>query len=60
MQKGCGCEQCGNYVYDEESDCYTCEMNLDEDEMYKFLSSSFFDCPYYTSGDEYELVRKQN
>ncbi|MDE7047651.1 MAG: hypothetical protein K2P25_06685, partial [Lachnospiraceae bacterium] len=25
-------EQCGNYVYDEDYECYTCEVNLDEDE----------------------------
>lgn len=54
------CEDCNNYVYDDEYDCYNCEMNLDEDEYVKFMSSSFFNCPYYESGDEYKIVRKQN
>ena len=29
------CESCANYIYDEESDCYCCEVDLDEDEMYR-------------------------
>ena len=53
------CEQCNNYVYDEDYECYTCEMDLDEDEMLKFLSSTFEACPYYRSGDEYSVVRHQ-
>lgn len=54
-----GCETCANYVYDEDYECYTCEMDLDEDEMGKFLSSSFDDCPYWQSDDEYKIVRRQ-
>ena len=27
------CENCANYVYDEYYECYTCDMDLDEDEM---------------------------
>lgn len=53
------CDSCNNYVYDEEYDCYTCEMELDEDEMSRFLSASFDNCPYYQPGDEYLVVRKQ-
>ena len=35
MAKQSRCEDCMNYVYDEEYDCYTCEQGaeLDEDEM---------------------------
>lgn len=53
------CEQCNNYVYDDDYECYTCDMDLDEDEMAKFLADEFRDCPYYQSGDEYLIVRKQ-
>ncbi len=53
------CEQCNNYVYDEDYECYTCEMDLDEDEMAGFLAGTFWDCPYYRPGDEYLIVRKQ-
>lgn len=53
------CETCVNYVYDEDYECYICEQDLDEDEMGKFLSSSFDDCPYYRLDDEYKIVRHQ-
>ena len=53
------CEQCNNYVYDEDYECYTCEMDLDEDEMARFLEDEYRDCPYYVPGDEYLVVRKQ-
>ena len=53
------CECCGNYVYDEQNDYYVCEVNLDEDEMYRFVKGEFSDCPYYQYGDEYQIVRKQ-
>ena len=52
-------ESCANYIYDEESDCYCCEVDLDEDEMYRFLSDTFYQCPYYQLDDEYRIVRKQ-
>ncbi len=54
------CEMCQNYCYDEEFDEYYCDINLDEDEYYKFLSSSSEMCPYFKDGDEYAIVRKQN
>lgn len=52
------CEFCANYIY-EEDDCYYCDVNLDEDEMYRFLSGNFRECPYYRSDDEYRVVRHQ-
>ena len=33
--------------------------DLDEDEMYRFLSDTFYQCPYYQLDDEYRIVRKQ-
>ena len=53
------CEQCNNFVYDEDYECYTCDMDLDEDEMARFLSDTYRDCPYYQPGDEYLIVRHQ-
>ena len=58
-QMGTSCESCGNFVYDEDYECYTCEVDLDEDEMARFLQDKFYDCPYYQLGDEYRIVRKQ-
>ncbi len=54
------CETCSHYVYDEEWDQYYCAVNLDEDDMYRFISGSFFNCPYYQLYDEYAIVRRQN
>lgn len=53
------CETCAYYIYDEDYECYTCDRDLDEDEMVRFLSDSRFVCPYYRCGDEYLVVRKQ-
>ena len=53
------CESCVYYVYDEEYEAYFCEINLDEDEMAKFMSSSYYNCPYFRLEDEYKTVRKQ-
>ena len=51
------CEQCNNYVYDEDYECYSCEMDLDEDEMARFLADEYRDGPYYQPGDEELIVR---
>lgn len=53
------CEDCMNYYYDEEYDCYTCDVELDEDEMQMFMTKSYKACPYYRRGDEYTIVKKQ-
>lgn len=53
------CEYCANYAYDEEEEIYYCDVNLDEDDMYRFLTGHTKACPYFTSGDEYKVVRHQ-
>lgn len=47
------------YEYDEDYECYVCQMDLDEDEMYRFLTNTNESCPYYKYGDEYSVVRHQ-
>lgn len=54
------CEDCINYAYDDDYECYICLMNLDEDEMLRFMMGNFSSCPYYRAGDDYTIVRKQN
>lgn len=54
------CETCANYIYDDNTDCYCCDMQLDEDEMRRFLTGQTLNCPYYDFYDEYKIVRKQN
>ena len=34
--KATSCDYCANYVYDEDSESYYCDVNLDEDEYYRF------------------------
>lgn len=53
------CETCMYFEYDKEFECYVCQMNLDEDEMFRFMQNTFDNCPYYKFGDEYTIVRKQ-
>ncbi len=53
------CDTCVNYVYDEEDECYFCMVDLDEDEMYRFLSGNRWECPYFRLEDEYAVVRHQ-
>lgn len=53
------CENCVNYVYDDEDECYICMVNLDEDEMYRFITGTQKTCPYFRIDDEYAVVRHQ-
>ncbi len=53
------CEYCANYIYDEDEEDYCCDVSLDEDELYRFYSSRYKECPYFRSGDEYLIVRHQ-
>mgnify|MGYP003222812528 CR=1 FL=1 len=61
------CDACVNYEYDEDYECYCCTPyelriamgNLDEDEMYRFLSGTQQECPYFRLDDEYAVVRHQ-
>ena len=46
------CESCVFYQYDENYDDYVCDMDLDEDEMVRFLSSQTDSCPYCRPGDD--------
>ncbi len=59
-KKYTSCDTCTNNVFDEEFQEYSCMVNLDEDEMYRFLNEPHYACPYYKLDDEYAIVRKQN
>ena len=59
MAQVSNCDTCNNYIYDDEDECYICDMSLDEDDMVKFLTGNFNECPYYQSDDEYLIVRHQ-
>lgn len=57
--KQTACETCANYQYDAASACYYCDIDLDEDEMSRFLSGHTSACPYYQTADDYKIVKKQ-
>ncbi|MEE0420602.1 MAG: DUF6472 family protein [Lachnospiraceae bacterium] len=59
MRNKTNCECCSNYSYDAEYDYYVCMMNLDEDEMRRFIAGAFDNCSYFQLDDEYRIVRKQ-
>ena len=53
------CESCEFYDYDEISDSYYCQMDLDQDEFASFALQKTSACPYYRFYDEYKSVHKQ-
>ena len=38
--KGSSCDYCANFVYDEDSESYYCDINLDEDEYYRLSAAT--------------------
>ena len=59
MKGKASCDSCTYYIYDAEYDTYFCDINLDEDEMERFLRGANGDCPFYRRGDDYETARRQ-
>ena len=59
MKEKANCDYCAYNEYDEEYDSYTCQVNLDEDEMGRYMEGNFKSCPYFRYRDEYKIVRKQ-
>ena len=60
MRKPTNCESCVYYDYDEDYDAYICIVNLDEDELERFVAGTAQCCPHYKFYDEYKSVQKQN
>ncbi|MBQ0038598.1 MAG: hypothetical protein KBS74_08015 [Clostridiales bacterium] len=53
------CESCVYYMYDEEYDDYICDVDMDEDDVVRYLANRSSNCPYWRPGDEYITARKQ-
>ena len=53
------CDSCSHYQYDEDYECYVCMVDLDEDDMSRFLRGGSLDCSFYQLDNEYLVVRKQ-
>ncbi len=54
------CDNCSHYLWDEEEEYCYCDINLDEDDMVRFLKGTMENCSYFSLDDEYAVVRKQN
>ena len=50
------CDICMNYTYDEDYECYTCEVDLDEDEIGDYITEHFEGNSLIAAGDE-DLVK---
>ena len=53
------CGECVHYDYDEETETFFCGVDLDEDEMERFLRGTNDGCPFYRRGDDYSTARRQ-
>ncbi len=53
------CDYCAYNEYDDEDEEYYCSVNMDEDDMVRFVTSGYKQCPFFKNGDEYLVVRKQ-
>lgn len=60
MKNKTNCDSCVYCVYDDEYNYYECTINLDQDEMEKFITNTYYSCPYFRFYDEYKTVKKQN
>ena len=54
------CETCLYYEEDELIGEPICTAYMDEDEFLRLQNNPGKGCPYWRSGDEYDLVKKQN
>jgi len=57
------CEQCLHLYFDDELEEWLCSAAdaMDEDDVARqFAFSARSTCPFFRSGDEYTIVRKQN
>ena len=53
------CDTCNYYEYDENDDAYYCSVDMDEDDYGRLVSGHYRECPFYTSNNEYEIVKHQ-
>ena len=53
------CDTCAYNVYDEEMECYMCQVNMDEDDYVRYITGGNRNCPFFRLGDEYKIAAKQ-
>lgn len=53
------CDYCAYNEYDEDEEEWFCSADMDEDDMYHYLTDRSAGCPFFRNGDEYAVVRHQ-
>ncbi len=53
------CDHCAYYEYDEEDETWYCGVDMDEDDLYRFMQAGNREGPYFRNDDEYEVVKHQ-
>ena len=48
------CEECANFVFDDDEEEYVCCVSMDEDDYIRLNTDLHYQC-----GDEYKIVRHQ-
>ncbi len=59
MSGSASCDYCCYFTYDDETEEWVCDVNMDEDDYGRLMSTNFKECPYFKDGDEYKVVRHQ-
>ena len=59
MSDQTSCEYCSNLIYDEDCEGYVCDIEMDEDDYSRFISSKRKICSYFQYDNEYKIVRHQ-
>lgn len=49
------CDFCAYNEYDEEDEAYYCSVNMDEDDMARFVQSNYKECPFTVPGTNTKL-----
>ena len=60
MENSVCCDYCLNNEYDEQLGEYTCTVDMDMDDMERFLFGRQKSCPFFRIDNEYKIVEKQN
>ena len=43
------CDSCVYNVYDDDDECYYCEVDMDEDDAARLMQGHYKECPYSSS-----------
>ena len=54
------CEECANFVFDDDEEDYVCCVSMDEDDYIRLNTDSHYQCPYYQCGDEYKVCSSRD